>query len=56
MECFALRSPIAIEGITETGIRKLRSDIAYQIISDKDFGWDESANTLRNKIIEGENL
>jgi hypothetical protein len=34
----------------------LRAYIAYQIVSDKDVGWDKSANNLRNKIIEGEDL
>ena len=56
MECIPLRSLIAIDGITEMCIRKLRADIAYQIISDKDFEWDESVNNLRNKIIEDEDL
>jgi hypothetical protein len=46
MECYALRSPIDIDGITDNSIKKFRADLAYEIVSDKNFGWVESVKNM----------
>ena len=47
MESIAFGSPPAVDTVTAADVQRLRSDLAYIILADKEKSWDEETEMIR---------
>jgi len=47
MENIALGSPSAVDTVTAADVQRLRSELAYMILADREKSWDEETEMIR---------
>ena len=52
MKSIAFGSPSAIDTVTAADVQRLRSELAYMILADKEKSWDEETEMIRRTVFE----
>ena len=52
MESIAFGSPSAIDTVTAADVQRLRSELAYMILADREKSWDEETEIIRRMVFE----
>ena len=52
MKSIAFGSPSAIDTVTATDVQRLRSELAYMILADREKSWDEETEFIRRMVFE----
>ena len=50
MEKIAFGSPPAVDTVTAADVQRLRSQLAYMILADKEKSWDEETEIIRRTV------
>jgi len=45
-------SPAAVDTVTDADVQRLRSELAYMILADKEKSWDEETEMIRRTVFE----
>ena len=52
MKNIALGSPSAVDTVTAADVQRLRSELAYMILADREKSWDEQTEMIRRMVFE----
>ena len=52
MESIAFGNPSAIDTVTAADVQRLRSELAYMILADREKSWDEETEIIRRMVFE----
>jgi len=52
MESVAFGSPAAVDTVTDADVQRLRSELAYMILADREKSWDEETEMIRRTVFE----
>ena len=52
IEKIAFGSPPAVDTVTAADVQRLRSELAYMILTDKEKSWDEETEMIRRTVFE----
>jgi len=52
MESIASGSPSAVDEVTDADVQRLRSELAYMILADREKSWDEETEMIRRMRFE----
>jgi len=52
MESIASGSPSTVDTVTDAHVQRLRSELAYMILADREKSWDEETEIIRRMRFE----
>ena len=50
MESIASGSPAVVDTVTDANVQRLRSELAYMILADREKSWDEETEIIRRTV------